>query len=67
MKQPWMVKNDTPVWMKPRRTVYFLARGNDGEQYEDCRGRVRNWRTLEQAQVACDRLNWIEQPVTFGA
>ena len=43
----WMWGNDSPVWLKPRRTVYFIFRRIDGntEYLRDKRGRVRMWRS----------------------
>jgi len=68
MDMPWTVANDTPVWLKPRRTVYFLhrwkgvtdpsnLRGCEEEQFEDKAGRIRTWRTSAEAQRKCDALN----------
>lgn len=54
----WRVVNDSPVWLKPRRTVYYLSRTVNGkrEDLEDKAGRLRTWRTREQAQAALSRL-----------
>lgn len=54
----WQVANDTPVWMRPRRTIYFLVRtGANGrmEYLRDKRGRLRTWQTRDAAAAAAAR------------
>ena len=48
----WQLCCDSPCWLKPRRTLYFLSRTVNGkrEDLEDKRGRLRTWRTVEGAQ-----------------
>lgn len=53
------VRNDSPVWLKPRRTVYFITNGWAGPAVTTPTGRYRTWRTREAAGKACDRLNRI--------
>ena len=54
----WTWGNDTPVWLKPRRTVYFIFRRIDGntEYLRDKRGRVRTWRSQEAVKKALNQL-----------
>jgi len=63
MTTEWQVWNDTPIWLKPRRTVYFIARNDaDGnrEDYRDKAGRLRTWRTREAAMVKCIKLGGVD-------
>lgn len=56
----WEWANDSPVWLKPRRTVYFLIRrhGNGDTEYrKNKRGHVITYRTREQVIRIQDRLN----------
>ena len=58
--KPWRWANDSPVWLKPRRTVYFLVRdGDDGrtEYRTNKRGHVITYRDREQAIRIEQRLN----------
>ena len=54
----WTWGNDSPVWLKPRRTVYFIFRRIDGttEYLRDKRGRVRMWRSQEAVKKALNQL-----------
>lgn len=54
MKESWMWGNDTPVWMEPRRTVYFIYRRTPQgvEYYRGKQGRVRTWRSAEAVKKA---------------
>lgn len=64
---PWQWANDSPVWLKPRRTVYFLVRhvGDNHEDWttgtveyrEDKRGRLIMYSSREQAIRMQDKLN----------
>lgn len=55
----WEWANDSPVWLKPRRTVYFLIKRVGGRVVYrgDKRGRVITYSTREQAIRIQDRLN----------
>lgn len=59
MQSQWQWANDTPVWLKPRRTLYFLVRRtkNGTEYRNDKRGRLITYRSREQAIRVQDRLN----------
>ena len=59
MKTPWEYANDSPVWLRPRRTVYFVVRhyDNEVEYRNDKRGRLITYRTREQAIAMVDKLN----------
>lgn len=54
----WTWGNDTPVWMSPRRTVYFIFRRIDGkaEFLTDKRGRMRRWYSQEAVKTALANL-----------
>ena len=54
----WTWGNDTPLWLKPRRTVYFIFRRIDGntEYLRDKRGRVRMWRSQMAVKKALNQL-----------
>jgi len=55
----WTWGNDTPVWMKPRRTVYFIYRqalGGGLEYLNDKRGRLRTWKSQETVKEALAKL-----------
>jgi hypothetical protein len=55
----WEWGNDTPVWLKPRRTVYFIYRlqeGGNREYLRDKRGHLRTWRSQEAVEVALRKL-----------
>lgn len=64
---PWEWANDSPVWLQPRRTVYFLVR-HVGDNHNDWttgkveyrtnkRGHVITYGTREQAIRIQDKLN----------
>lgn len=55
----WEWANDSPVWLNPRRTVYFLIKrvGDQIVYREDKRGRVITYPTREQAIRIQNRLN----------
>lgn len=63
--KPWEWAVDSPVWLKPRRTLYFLIRRSDShgamEYRRDKIGRLITYRTREQAIRIQDRLNAKEQ------
>jgi hypothetical protein len=50
----WQVCNDTPVWFKPRRTVYFIMR--NGEIINKSNGHRRFFKTREAAERAMERM-----------
>ena len=54
----WTWGNDTPVWRKPRRTVYFIFRRVCGnvEYLRDKRGRLRTWRSQAAVKKALQNL-----------
>jgi hypothetical protein len=54
----WTYGNDTPVWQKPRRTVWFVYRRISGgtEYLQDKRGRLRTFRTYAGALRALRKL-----------
>jgi hypothetical protein len=54
----WEVANDSPVWLKPRRTIYFLTRCINGkrEYLDDRLGRLRTWQTRAAADKVRKRL-----------
>lgn len=45
----WQWAVDSPCWLKPRRTVYFILRCHNGqlEYQETPTGRIREWKTRE--------------------
>jgi hypothetical protein len=52
-ERDWQIGNDSPVWLKPRRHIYFLHRTNangDKEYVETPTGKLRTWRTKEAAE-----------------
>jgi len=52
------VRNDSPAWLKPRRTVYFITKGWHPCEIVDGPNGGRRWfKTRETAQKACDKLN----------
>lgn len=55
---PWRIANDSPVWLKPRRTIYFLTRRQNGrrEELETESGRLRTWKAREAAEKALTQL-----------
>ena len=63
----WQWANDSPVWLKPRRTVYFLVRHvgenhanwSDGkiEYRRNKRGALIAYNNREQAIRIVERLN----------
>jgi hypothetical protein len=59
MTTEWEWANNSPVWMKPRRTVYFLIRYvNDVMEYRNNkRGHLITYRTREQAIRMAEKLN----------
>jgi len=51
----WTWGNDTPVWMNPRRTVYFIYRRAEGggtEYLRDMRGNIRFWKSAAAVKKA---------------
>ena len=60
----WTWGNDTPVWLKPRRTVYFVFRRIHGnvEFLRGKRGRVRIWRSREAVKDALCQLDRPDPP-----
>jgi hypothetical protein len=56
----WTWGNDTPVWMSPRRTVYFIYRRAEGggtEYLQDKRGigngpNIRFWKSAAAVKKA---------------
>jgi hypothetical protein len=55
----WTWGNNTPVWLTPRRTVYFIYRrtADGGTEYLlDKRGRMRAWRSQQAVKAALKRL-----------
>lgn len=50
----WRVGNDTPVWFKPRRTVYFVTYAD--RILRDANGRNCYFPTAERAAAAMERL-----------
>jgi hypothetical protein len=59
----WTWGNDTPLWLKPRRTVYFIFRRIQGntEYLRDKRGRMRMWRSQEAVKKALNQLGATRQ------
>lgn len=60
MTAPWEWANDSPVWLSPRRAVYFLVRHHSNcstEYRKNKRGHVITYRTREQAIRTMERLN----------
>ena len=53
----WTWGNDTPPWLKPRRTVYFIFRRIQGnvEFLGDKHGRMRRWRSQEAVKKALEQ------------
>lgn len=51
----YAVRNDTPVFLKPRRTVYFLV--FNGEIITKSNGHRLHFSTFEAAQRAADKRN----------
>jgi hypothetical protein len=49
------IGNDTPVWFKPRRTVWFVMRGQ--KIVTDKAGRKRYFPTAAKAAEFMERLN----------
>jgi hypothetical protein len=65
----WTWGNDTPVWLTPRRTVYFIYRRAEGggtEYLRDKRGRLRIWRSPEAVKAALARLTHMPAPLVGG-
>ena len=62
--EPWEWGNDTPVWLKPRRTIYFIYRRNNGDTVylNDKRGRLRQWRSADTVKKALARLLKVNKP-----
>jgi hypothetical protein len=55
----WTYGNDSPVWLKPRRHVFFIYKvldNGDREYLNDKRGRLRTWRTREAVIKALRKL-----------
>lgn len=55
----WTWGNDTPVWLTPRRTVYFIFRRPSYGGTEFLRsksGRLRTWRSQEAVRAALRKL-----------
>ena len=66
MNEPqWEYANDSPVWLKPRRTLYFLVRRTDnGVEYRNNkRGNLITYRDREQAIRIAERLNAATNPL----
>ncbi len=57
--EDWHVGCDSPVWLKPRRTVYFVWRdaGRGREVATSPTGRTRHFRSFEAAKRVCGKLN----------
>jgi hypothetical protein len=62
--EAWEWANDSPIWLKPRRTVYFLIRHTDGEvEYRRSkRNSVITYATREQATRMAEKLNRAPAP-----
>ncbi len=60
----WTWGNDTPVWLTPRRTIYFIFRRIDGkaEFLKDKRGRMRKWYSQNAVKAALANLTCKVQP-----
>jgi hypothetical protein len=59
LTQPWRWAVDSPVWLKPRRTVYFLTREVEGrtEYLNNSIGRLHTWKTQEVVKKAEKKVN----------
>ncbi|MEK7105776.1 MAG: hypothetical protein AAB895_00275 [Patescibacteria group bacterium] len=53
------VSNDTPVWKKDRKSVYFITRqvGLDIRYLKTKAGRLRTWTTREKAEAVLGKLS----------
>jgi hypothetical protein len=52
--QPWTWGVDSPCWLKPRRTLFFIYRrlpNGDTEYLNDKRGRLRTWATQKEVEA----------------
>jgi hypothetical protein len=59
-RRDWTWGNDTPVWLTPRRTIYFIycrAEGGGIEYLRNKQGRLRTWRSQEAVKAALESLN----------
>jgi hypothetical protein len=54
----WTWGNDTPVWLKPPRTIYFILRRTHGkvEFLKDRRGLMRRWYSQKAVKAALANL-----------
>ena len=48
------IANDTPVWLKPRRTLWFVLRGDT--PINDKAGRLRTFKSAAEASAFMERL-----------
>src|SRR3990172_7144393 len=63
MTARWQVGNDSPVWLNPRRIVWFLYRylpSGPREDFCDRAGRLRTFKSNADAQAKADALNYRE-------
>lgn len=58
----YQVGNDTPVWLKPRRTVYFVfSDPRTVDIVKTANGRRRFFRSYEAAEKLANKLNKASQ------
>lgn len=69
MNESWHIANDTPVWFKPRRTVWFIVRHhptNGSEVLTDKAGRRRYFKERDAALRALAKLEDSQLPRKGG-
>lgn len=52
------IADDSPVWMKPQKTVWFIIRqiGTEVRYLKSKAGRLRTWGSAEKAKIALGKL-----------